>query len=222
MLNREQGVKLAKINKCTQFFKSILKRLPCRRPKIPHSYFFSGKFTPSIRLRSFCLCSTLLSLLSRQWSKIGRKFTSQQHFRILKRFPQPHVSHQLNAVFHQNEDISKTLVDIPWYKLPKDQQLNIAHVLNRLQNGCTLTIGPFSELNFETSTNVSFICKFHKCMAGWGNGDSFERIYSLHDQLCLLRTVLPFVGSKSITSIPISLLDYQNHLLLFNDVGAIC
>lgn len=43
---------------------------------------------------------------------------------------------------------------MPWYTFPVEQQKNIALMLNRMHNGVSLTIGPFSELNFETATKV--------------------------------------------------------------------
>lgn len=45
---------------------------------------------------------------------------------------------------------------MPWYYLTTKQQIGYAHILNRLQNGTTLQIGPFAALNFEKFTNVSF------------------------------------------------------------------
>lgn len=41
-----------------------------------------------------------------------------------------------------------------WYKMSKRNQLSYAHLLNRLQNGTKLRMGPFAELNFETFTDV--------------------------------------------------------------------
>lgn len=38
--------------------------------------------------------------------------------------------------------------------MSKQNQLGYAHMLNRLQNGAILQIGPFAELNFETFSNV--------------------------------------------------------------------
>lgn len=49
------------------------------------------------------------------------------------------------------------LSEIPWYFMSRNNQLDYAHALNRLRNGTTLRMGPFSELNFETFCKVS-IC----------------------------------------------------------------
>lgn len=42
-----------------------------------------------------------------------------------------------------------------WYMLSVRQQKDLAIMLQRLQNGCTLSIGPFQELNFEVATKAS-------------------------------------------------------------------
>lgn len=47
---------------------------------------------------------------------------------------------------------------MPWYLMSYQNQLAFAHMLNRLQNGSILRIGPFAELNFETFQKVN---KFH-------------------------------------------------------------
>lgn len=44
---------------------------------------------------------------------------------------------------------------MPWYLMSRDKQLSYAHLLNRLQNGTLLQIGPFATLNFETFSDVS-------------------------------------------------------------------
>lgn len=46
------------------------------------------------------------------------------------------------------------LSSLPWYLLPMRHQKDIAHILNRAQNGAVLTIGPLAELNYGTATNV--------------------------------------------------------------------
>lgn len=43
---------------------------------------------------------------------------------------------------------------MPWYLMSKQNQLDYAHMLNRLQNGAILRMGPFAELNFETFSKV--------------------------------------------------------------------
>lgn len=44
---------------------------------------------------------------------------------------------------------------MPWYLMPRQKQLAYAHVLNRIQNGTVLKIGPFALLNFETFSDVT-------------------------------------------------------------------
>lgn len=44
---------------------------------------------------------------------------------------------------------------MPWYLMSKENQLSYAHMLNRLQNGAVLRIGPFAELNFETFSKMT-------------------------------------------------------------------
>lgn len=41
-----------------------------------------------------------------------------------------------------------------WYYLPKSQQKDLAHMLNRMQNGVVLTQGPFKELDYEMASTV--------------------------------------------------------------------
>lgn len=47
-----------------------------------------------------------------------------------------------------------SLNGLPWYLLSMKSQKNIARILNRVQHGAVLTMGPFSALNYETATNV--------------------------------------------------------------------
>lgn len=44
--------------------------------------------------------------------------------------------------------------EMPWYLLSCKQQLSYAHMLNRLQHGAVLQMGPFGVLNFETLSAV--------------------------------------------------------------------
>lgn len=56
----------------------------------------------------------------------------------------------------QNQNLQNAIWDLSWFLLPTNElQRIITHLLNRLQNGAVLTIGPFSELDFVTCTNVS-------------------------------------------------------------------
>lgn len=46
------------------------------------------------------------------------------------------------------------LSGLPWYLLTLQNQKDIAHILNRAQNGTVLRMGPFSRLDYETATKV--------------------------------------------------------------------
>lgn len=48
----------------------------------------------------------------------------------------------------------EAFADTPWYILPLERQKDIAHIINRAQNGAILTIGLLAALNYETATNV--------------------------------------------------------------------
>lgn len=43
---------------------------------------------------------------------------------------------------------------MPWYLMSCKNQLSYVHILNRVQNGAILQIGPFAELNNETFSNA--------------------------------------------------------------------
>nr|AOT85630.1 odorant receptor 113 [Mayetiola destructor] len=50
----------------------------------------------------------------------------------------------------RNEKLRDALYsELKWYLLPVKRQRDVCHVMNRLQNGAVLTIGPFETLNFE-------------------------------------------------------------------------
>lgn len=44
--------------------------------------------------------------------------------------------------------------------MPKTSQLNFAHLLHRMQNGLSLTIGPLGELNYEMASDVNIKSKY--------------------------------------------------------------
>lgn len=44
---------------------------------------------------------------------------------------------------------------MPWYLLPVKSQIQVCSAMHMIQNGASLTIGPFSKLNMETATDVS-------------------------------------------------------------------
>lgn len=56
--------------------------------------------------------------------------------------------------FFQNQMLIQKLHEMPWYLMSKKSQLAYAHILNRLQSGIVLQMGPFGELNYETLSNV--------------------------------------------------------------------
>lgn len=64
-----------------------------------------------------------------------------------------HNSLSLSFISKYNK-LEEALFGMPWYLLPLKHQKTLATAMNRVQNGTTLTIGPFDELNFETATNV--------------------------------------------------------------------
>lgn len=50
-----------------------------------------------------------------------------------------------------------------WYALPVEQQKDLKHLMNRTQNGPTLSIGPFSTINRECFYAVSSFYSRSKC-----------------------------------------------------------
>ena len=59
--------------------------------------------------------------------------------------------------FIQNELLLHQFHELPWYLMTLEQQLDYANMLNRLQNGAILQMGPFAALNLETLSLVSDI-----------------------------------------------------------------
>lgn len=56
----------------------------------------------------------------------------------------------------QNEKLADGLyTDLKWYLLPVKYQRNVAHVMNQVQNGAVVTIGPFENLSYDTARIVS-------------------------------------------------------------------
>lgn len=56
----------------------------------------------------------------------------------------------------QNSNVLTALYDTPWYLMPPNERKMIQHAMNRMQNGAVVQMGPFSELNFLTASNVSY------------------------------------------------------------------
>lgn len=45
-----------------------------------------------------------------------------------------------------------------WYLLPNNElRRDIGHILNQVQNGVVITIGPFDDLNLELASVVSIV-----------------------------------------------------------------
>lgn len=66
-------------------------------------------------------------------------------------------------IIMQNDKLVEILYDFKWYLLPTSDQKNVMHMILRMQNGITLTIGPFQQLNYEALKIVriyAFICYF--------------------------------------------------------------
>lgn len=55
----------------------------------------------------------------------------------------------------QNEQIYQSLNEIPWYMMPVKDQKDFGHLLLRMQNGLSLTMGPLSELNYEMASDLT-------------------------------------------------------------------
>lgn len=66
----------------------------------------------------------------------------------------------LNIHFYFNHFQNDTVVDAlnryPFYLLPLKKQEMLALILNRMQHGAKIQMGPFRVLNYETSTDVRF------------------------------------------------------------------
>lgn len=70
-----------------------------------------------------------------------------------------HFFHWINwEILHiQNDRLLRALQDFKWYLLPKEKQKDVLHMMLRLQNGVSLTIGPFQQLDFVTLKTVSIL-----------------------------------------------------------------
>lgn len=53
-----------------------------------------------------------------------------------------------------NDDLLENLYNFHWYKLPTKYQKMIGQVIHRRQNAGVITMGPFRQLNYETSADV--------------------------------------------------------------------
>lgn len=54
----------------------------------------------------------------------------------------------------KNERIYNALTEVPWYSMTMSEQKDFAKLLQAMQNGLSLTIGPFDELNYEMASDV--------------------------------------------------------------------
>lgn len=59
---------------------------------------------------------------------------------------------------NQNHLLLLKLHELPWYLMTRQQQLSYGHLLNGLQNGSVLRMGPFAVLNFEILSDVIQFC----------------------------------------------------------------
>lgn len=55
----------------------------------------------------------------------------------------------------QCEQVERELYEMKWYLMSPTYRKQVAYLLRRWQMGCSIRIGPFEELNYETATNVS-------------------------------------------------------------------
>lgn len=51
-----------------------------------------------------------------------------------------------------------------WYILPTADQMDVMQMINRIQNGTDLTIGPFGQLNYETLNIVRYSLRVAKSL----------------------------------------------------------
>lgn len=58
--------------------------------------------------------------------------------------------------FFQNEALQGVITNSHWYLLPPKQQLVLGQMINRLQNGAVLSMGPLDDLDFQTATKVCY------------------------------------------------------------------
>ncbi|XP_031627370.1 odorant receptor 67d-like [Contarinia nasturtii] len=54
------------------------------------------------------------------------------------------------SIADRNDRLVRALYDFKWYLLPIEDQKDVRHMILRLQNEVSFTMGPFEELNFET------------------------------------------------------------------------
>lgn len=57
-------------------------------------------------------------------------------------------------IFPQKSEIIAELYNMAWYELPYNGQKQVWKAIQMIQNGTVMTIGPFSEFDMETATNV--------------------------------------------------------------------
>lgn len=63
----------------------------------------------------------------------------------------------------QRDVIYFKLYDIPWYMMSTEKQLIYLQLLNQMNHGATLQMGPFGKLNFETFNQVIKPRATNKC-----------------------------------------------------------
>lgn len=60
-----------------------------------------------------------------------------------------------SEILFQDDGFADVLYNAQWYNLPINYQMDIMHLINRKQNGTTITIGPFGTINRELFKIVS-------------------------------------------------------------------
>lgn len=62
----------------------------------------------------------------------------------------------IQFILFKDDGFADVLYNTQWYNLPLNYQLDIMHLINRKQNGITITIGPFGSINRELFKIVSY------------------------------------------------------------------
>lgn len=66
------------------------------------------------------------------------------------------ISFCFSFFFFQKEVVLDKLNSFPWHlMIPKHQKM-IAHMMNRLQNGAEIRMGPLDQLNYDIFARVRF------------------------------------------------------------------
>lgn len=96
----------------------------------------------------------------------SREITSPKSQKMESRLRPYHII-DFHFHFHfisKHTRVIEAISGLPWYRLPLQSQKNIAHILNRAQDGTVLRIGPFSRLDWETATDVRINDNLQICL----------------------------------------------------------